>query len=306
MEKVGIIGLGRVGMPSARRFIKMGYQVVGFERRKEVMEEAKSICVETARNCKEVAQKAKTVIILVLNDQQVIEVVTGPNGILAGCDSHSQIICMSTINRDNLEWIAKKCREENVGFIDCPFTGGPARAEKGTLTLIAAAPRGLLEACRRVLEVLGQIVHAGETPGMGQSVKHCNQLLVGTTHAAVMETLAMAKKSGLDPRLVCKVIGKGIAGSDYFRLLSSSVLDNTPSPGGLGQMCKDMDIVINTGRRLKLPLFVATSAYQYFLAAQSLGMEDQEGSQLIRVVERISELGGLKSGATKEDLRWED
>jgi 3-hydroxyisobutyrate dehydrogenase-like beta-hydroxyacid dehydrogenase len=297
MEKVGIIGLGRVGMPSARRFIRMDYQTVGFDRRKEVMEELRSMGVETAENPKEVAQRAKTIIILVLNDQQVIDVVTGPNGALAGCDSDSRIICMSTINRENLEWIAKRCHEANVGFVDCPFTGGPARAENGTLTLIAAAPRGLLEACRPVLEVLGGIVHAGETPGMGQSVKHCNQLLVGTTHAAIMETIAMAKKIGLDPRLVCKVIGEGIAGSDYFRLLSSSVLDSTPSPGGLGQMCKDMDIVINTGRRLKLPLFVATSAYHYFLAAQSLGMEAQEGSQLIKVVERISEPDGSKSGS---------
>jgi 3-hydroxyisobutyrate dehydrogenase-like beta-hydroxyacid dehydrogenase len=297
MEKIGIIGLGRVGMPGARRFIRMGYHVVGFDRRKEAVEALRSMGVESARDSKEVAQSAKTIIILVLNDQQVIDVVTGPNGILAGCDSNSRVICMSTINRDNLESIAKKCHENNVGFVDCPFTGGPARAENGTLTLIAAAPRGLLEACRPVLEVLGEIVYAGETPGMGQSVKHCNQLLVGTTHAAIMETIAMAKRIGLDPRLVCKVIGEGIVGSDYFRLLSSSVLDGTPSPGGLGQMCKDMDIVINTGRRLKLPLFVATSAYQYFLTAQSLGMEDQEGSQLIKVVERISEPDASMSGS---------
>jgi len=298
MEKVGIIGLGRVGMPSARRFIRAGYHVVGFDRRQELIEELKSTGAETTRDCKEVAQESETIIVLVLNDEQVIDVVTGPNGILAGSNSKSKIICMSTINRDNLEWIAKKCHENHVGFVDCPFTGGPARAENGTLTLIAAAPRRLLETCRPILEVLGEIVYAGETPGMGQSVKHCNQLLVGTTHAAVMETIAMAKKIGLDPRLVCKVIGEGIAGSDYFRLLSSSVLDNTPSPGGLGQMCKDMDIVVNTARLLKLPLFVATSAYHYFLAARALGMEDQEGSQLIRVVERISEPDGSKSGVS--------
>ena len=285
--RVGIIGLGRMGLPAAGSLIKTGYQVIGFERRQEVMEEAKSMGLETALDCKEVAQQAETVIVFVLNDQQVIDVVTGPEGLLEGCNDNSKIICMSTINRDNLEGIAKKCLENLVGFVDCPCTGGPARVEEGTLTLIAAAPQKLLETCRPLLEVLGKIVHVGETPGMGQAVKHCNQLLVGTTHAAVMETIVMAKKSGLDPRLVCEIVGQGIAGSDYFRLLSSSVLDHTPSPGGLGQMCKDMDIVVNTGRRLKLPLFVATSAYHYFLAARSLGMEDQEASQLIKVVERI-------------------
>jgi len=59
-------------------------------------------------------------------------------------------------------------------------------------------------------------------------------------------------------------------------------------------MCKDMDIVVHSGRHLKLPLYVATAAYHYFLAARSLGMEDQEASELIKVLERISEPGGSK------------
>jgi len=62
-------------------------------------------------------------------------------------------------------------------------------------------------------------------------------------------------------------------------------------------MCKDMDIVINTSKRLKLPLLVGTSAYQYFLVAQSMGLEDQDNSQLIIALERISDPGGLKSGS---------
>jgi 3-hydroxyisobutyrate dehydrogenase-like beta-hydroxyacid dehydrogenase len=287
-EIVGIIGLGRMGKASAKRFLEKGYRVIGYERRPEAAEELRVMGVEIRQDSKAVAQVAKTDIVFVLNDQQVIDVVTGPDGLLKACDRASTIICMSTIHRDNLEWVAAQCLEKGVRFIDCPCTGGPARVEAGTLTMIAAAPRELLEASRPVLETLGKIVHVGERPGMGQAVKHCNQLLVGTTHAAVMEVITMARKSGLDPRLVCEVIGSGIAGSDYFRLLSASVLDRGPAPGGLGQMCKDMDIVVHSGRRLKLPLYVATAAYHYFLAAQSLGMEDQEASELIKVLERIS------------------
>jgi 3-hydroxyisobutyrate dehydrogenase-like beta-hydroxyacid dehydrogenase len=293
-EIVGIVGLGRMGKASARRFIEKGYRVVGHERRPEAAEELRSMGAEIGQGSKDVAQRSKTVIVFVLNDQQVIDVVTGADGLLKACDRDSTIICMSTINRDNLERVAAQCQEKGVRFIDCPCTGGPARVEAGTLTMIAAAPREVLEASRPVLETLGKIVYVGERPGMGQAVKHCNQLLVGTTHAAAMEVITMARKGGLDPRLVCEVIGSGIAGSDYFRLLSASVLDRKPAPGGLGQMCKDMDIVVHSGRRLKLPLYVATAAYHYFLAAQSLGMEDQEASELIKVLERISEPGGSK------------
>jgi len=161
--------------------------------------------------------------------------------------------------------------------------------ETGTLTLIVAAPAEYVKICRPVLEFNGKIVHVGEIPGIGQSVKHCNQLLVGVTHAAVLETIQMAKKLGLDPHMVCEIVGSGIGGSDYFRLLSKSVLDHTPSPGGLGQMAKDIGIVVNTARNIKLPLYVATSAYQYFLAALSQGMEHMEGRDLMKVLERITE-----------------
>jgi 3-hydroxyisobutyrate dehydrogenase-like beta-hydroxyacid dehydrogenase len=288
-RKIGIVGLGRVGMPAAKKFLKNGYEVVGYARRPEVVEEFRAAGGYVVDNPKEVAQEVETVVILVLNDQQVIEVVTGPKGVLEGFEKGSVVICMSTINRNNLEWVTQQCADKGVELVDCPFTGGPARVETSSLTLIVAAPSNLVEKCRPVLELLGNINHVGETQGMGQSVKHCNQLVVAVTHAAVMEAILLAKKLGLDPHMVCEIIGSGIAGSDYFRLLSKGVLDKTPSPGGLGQMAKDIGIVANTACQLKLPLYVATAAYQYFMAAEALGMQNLEGSDLMRVVERITE-----------------
>jgi 3-hydroxyisobutyrate dehydrogenase-like beta-hydroxyacid dehydrogenase len=288
-EKIGIIGLGRVGMPAAKKLIKEGYQVVGYARRPEVIEEFRAAGGQVVNNPKEVAQEVGTVVILVLNDQQVIEVVTGTDGVLESLEKGSTVICMSTINRNNLEWVAQQCADKGVELVDCPFTGGPARVETGSLTLIVAAPSNLVEKCRPVLEFLGNIKHVGETQGMGQSVKHCNQLVVAVTHAAVMEAILLAKKLGLDPHMVCEIIGSGIAGSDYFRLLSKGVLDKTPSPGGLGQMAKDIGIVANTACQLKQPLYVATAAHQYFLAAEAMGMQNLEGADLMRVVEKITE-----------------
>ena len=287
MNSIGIIGLGRMGMPTAKKFIDARFQVAGNDLRQEAMEELRSAGGEAVEDAKRVAQKAKTVIVFVLNDQQVIETITGPDGVLEGVNDSSIIICMATIDRDNLQRVAQKCSDKGVGFVDCPCTGGPARVENGTLTMIAAAPKKLLQTCRPTLEVLGEIIVAGETPGMGQAVKHCNQLLVCTTHAAVMEIIALAKKSGLDPRIVCEVIASGIGGSDYFRLLSASVLENTPAPGGMGQLFKDISLVVNDGKRVELPLLVATAAFHYFLAAQSLGLENQDSSKLIQVIEKM-------------------
>jgi 3-hydroxyisobutyrate dehydrogenase-like beta-hydroxyacid dehydrogenase len=288
-EAIGIIGLGRMGMVAAKKYVKEGYKVSGYARKPEVVKEFTHAGGIVVTNGKEVAEKSGKIIVYVLNDQQVIEVVTGRDGILEGCHKDTRVICMSTIDKDNLEWVAEQCAKKNVGFVDCPVTGGPARVEAGTLTLIVSTTKELLEECRPILEVQGRITYVGEKAGLAQLVKHCNQLLVATTLAATIEVITLAKKQGLDPRLVCKVVGSGISGSDWFRLITSSILDNTPAVGGLGQMCKDIGLVINDSRRVRTPLIVASAAYQYYLSALSLGMENAEVHELIRVLETMTD-----------------
>lgn len=287
-ETIGIIGLGRMGMEAAKKYIAQGYGVAGYARRPEVIKEFTDAGGIALKNPREVAQRSGKVIVYVLNDQQVIDVVTGPDGILQGCHDGTRIVCMSTIDKDNLEWLAAQCAEKKVGFIDCPVTGGPARVKAGTLTLIVAGAEGLIEECRSLLEVQGKITYVGEKPGLGQAVKHCNQLLVATTLASTIEIITLARKGGLDTRQVCQVVGSGICGSNWFRLITDSILDNAPAPGGLGQMCKDIGLVINDGRRLRTPLLVASAAQQYYLAALSLGLENADVHELIQVIEKMT------------------
>lgn len=286
MDKtIGIVGLGRVGMPAAKAYVEASYQVFGYDPNPNAVAEFKAIGGRAGSNPADVARKAEVVLVMVLNDAQVIEAVAKENGIIQGAKPGSTIICMSTINRSNLEKVAAECAAKGLDFVDCPFTGGPARIPTGSLTLIAAANPRVLALVTPVLEVIGNIIHAGDRPGLGQAIKHCNQLLVGATHAATMEVIVLARKLGLNPALVTQVVGSGIAGSDYFRLLAESVLEKKPSPGGLGQMCKDVAIVANTTRDVNLPAYVANAAARYFSMAEALGMQDREGADLIEIVE---------------------
>jgi len=286
-KTIGIIGLGRCGMPAAEKFIQEGYQVVGHARRPEVIAAFEKLGGIHAGSPQEVAKQADTFIVIVLNDEQVFEVITGPKGLLQSAAKGSLLICMSTINRENLTSIYQSCREKSVDFVDCPFTGGPARVANGTLTLIAAAGPEVMLRARPHLEVLGQITQAGPEPGMGQAVKHCNQLLVCAIHAATVELITLAEKTGVDPKLVCGVVGSGIGGNDYFRLLSKAILENASSPGGMGQLWKDINIVVTSARQHNLPLLVATSTAQYFNMAISQGLSTKDSSLLTQVMERM-------------------
>jgi 3-hydroxyisobutyrate dehydrogenase-like beta-hydroxyacid dehydrogenase len=287
--EIGIIGLGRVGIPAAKAYQKAGITVFGYARRPEIIKTFEDMGGVYLSSPAEVAKRCKLVLVMVLNDQQVIDVISGDKGLLKGAGIGSIIVCMSTINRKNLESVAESCKKMKVGFVDCPFTGGPARVPTASLTLIAAAPGQLIKAVTPILSIIGNVFHVGDAPGSGQAVKHCNQLLVSSTHSATMELITLARKLNLDPALVCKIVGSGIAGSDYFRLLSDSVLYGKPSPGGLGQMCKDVSIVSNTLDEVNMLAYVAKGAAKYFKLAEELGMQNREGADLIEVIEIVSE-----------------
>lgn len=275
-------------MPVAKAFINAGYEVVGYDIRSEPLRELSKVGGKPVQSSRDVASMSDAIMIMVLNDEQALETTTGEQGILKGVRPGAVVTCMSTITQGALERIWKKCEERNIDFIDCPFTGGPARIPTHSLTLIAAAKYEVLEKMRPILNVIGKIIPAGSTPGMGQAIKHCNQLLVGITHAAAMEVITLARRMNLDPALVAQVVGSGIAGSDYFRLLAESVINKKPSPGGLGQMSKDMSIVNDTLNAVRFEARVALAACQYFSTAKELGMDDRESADLITVVEELS------------------
>lgn len=288
-KTVGIVGLGRCGMPAALRFIDDGYRVFGYARRPEVIEHFEGIGGKYRGSPAEVAGHVPVVIVMVLNDEQVVEVVAGERGILQGAAEGTTVVCMSTINRNKIDLLVEKCDARNIKFIDCPFTGGPARIANSTLTLIAAAPEDVLSPCRSILELMGRITYAGEVPGMGQAVKHCNQLLVTAIHAATVELIVLARKTGADPKLVCDVVGSGIGGNDYFRLLSKAILENSTSPGGMGQLWKDINIVITSGREHNLPLLVSSAVAHYFNMSVAQGLAGEDSARMMDVMMKMIE-----------------
>ena len=113
-EKLGIIGLGRMGIVAAKKYIGAGYEVFGYARRQEVIDEFESFGGHHMSSIRKVAEESDKVIVYVLNDQQVIDVVTGKDGILDGAHEGTGVICMATIDRDNLEMVARKCAEKSV------------------------------------------------------------------------------------------------------------------------------------------------------------------------------------------------
>ena len=173
-------------------------------------------------------------------------------------------------------------------MIDCPVSGGVAGAEKRTLTMMASGARKIFAQVETILRTMGaNTFYLGEECGQGSTMKVVNQLLCGVHVAVAGEAIAFARASGLDPDTVYEVIGTSAARSWMF-MDRVPHMQNPPEQArsAVDIFVKDLGIVSDTGRTLRIMTPIAAAALQMFIAASGAGYGSADDSQIIRAYER--------------------
>jgi 3-hydroxyisobutyrate dehydrogenase len=287
MKRLGFIGLGAMGAPMARNLAAAGLELAVFdvdEQRTQAI--AEELGARAAGSAAEAAEGADALVVMVADGAQASEALLGDRGAAAALPGAAVVVVMSTIGP---EAVAALAQEAGRPLLDAPVSGGVARAESGELLVMVGGPAELFERLAPVLDAVGAtVVHCGERPGDGQSVKLVNQLLCGVHIAAAAEALAYAKTLGLDPAAVHETIRHGAAASfmleDRGPRMLAREFDEPRS--ALDIFVKDMGLVVEAGagRGARTPLAEAARALYEEGAEQGLGREDDAG--VIRLLER--------------------
>ena len=149
-KKVGIIGLGIMGMPMARNLIKAGFEVTAYNRTPSKIEQLVTEGAVKAASPKEAAQKNPIIITMVSDTPDVESVILGENGIIEGIKPDSVVIDMSTISPQATRKIAERLKEKQAHMLDAPVSGGEGGAIAGTLSIMVGGDAAILERCRPV------------------------------------------------------------------------------------------------------------------------------------------------------------
>lgn len=290
MRKVGIVGLGDMGIGMAKNLLKQGFELTGYDLREERLKELAQLGGKPAANCREVAENSDTVFVMVLNGQQVKQVVLGETGLLKGLKSGATIIVSATINPSEVKELEKPVHEKGINLIDTPVSGGKSGAENGTLTLMAAAKKGVFEDCKKVLEAVGQnIYHVGEEIGMGQTVKASLQALIGASFTAIFESLVLGVKAGVKAETLYEVFSTSGVGSPLFKNAAKLIMERKFKGTGshIGTMYKDLGISMNVAKENGVAMFTASAAYELFRCGMSL-FPDEDNWSIVKLLEQIA------------------
>jgi 2-hydroxy-3-oxopropionate reductase len=270
----------------ARNLLEAGYELVVHNRSQGKVEELVAEGAEAAESPREVAENSGVVFTMLPGPPEVREVVLGEDGLLRGAVEGSLLVDMSTSSPVLAKELARIAREQGVGMLDAPVSGGDVGAKEGTLSIMVGGDEEDFVRAKPLFEVMGRtVVYVGES-GTGQTVKACNQIVVALTIEAVSEALVLGSKSGVDPAKVIEVLSGGLADNSVMEVKAEKFLSRDFEPGGkVESHHKDLGIALEAGREHEVPLPVTAIVEEMFEALVAKGRSGWDHSALITLIE---------------------
>lgn len=205
IQQIAFIGLGNMGGPMAANLVKAGHIVQGFDLSGAALERLAAQGGRAASSIADTVREADVVITMLPAGEHVLAAYSGPDGILAHAAPHAVLIDSSTVPPDVPRRLAALARPGTL-LLDAPVSGGTAGAAAGTLTFMVGGDAALVERMRPLLASMGRAIHHGGPLGAGQTLKLCNNMLLGILMAGTSEALRLGIANGLDPKVVSAVM----------------------------------------------------------------------------------------------------
>jgi 3-hydroxyisobutyrate dehydrogenase len=290
-DRIGFAGLGIMGLPMARNLLKAGFSITVFNRTRSKAEELAAEGAKLAETPAELARESDIVITIVTNSPDVEQVVLGNNGVIDGAQPGALLIDMSTISPEVTRSIGDRLAERNVSMLDAPVSGGERGAIEGTLSIMVGGAGDDFERCRPVFEAMGKkLVHCGPL-GAGQTVKLCNQIVVGLNNLAMSECLVFAAAAGVSVDRMLEAVSAGAAGSWALSNLAPKLLKRDFSPGfKVGLQQKDLRLALDAADRMHLSLPGLALTHQLYASLERRGLGDEGNQALVRALEYLSDV----------------
>ena len=289
--KVGVIGLGTMGMGAAFNLVRKGHQVTGCDVRETARAELAAAGGTAVASAAEFPTDTDAVVVFVVNAAQTEDVLFGAQGCLARLAKGAVILCCATIAPEAARALEPKISRGRFSDAGCAGVRRPGRRARrhddgDGVRVRCGVRQGAAGAWMRSRPRFGG---SGKRQAIGSTVKMVNQLLAGVHIATAAEALALGIRAGADPRTLFEVISSSAGSSWMWQNRVPHILagDDTPL-SAVNIFVKDLGIVLDQARALTFPLPMASAAHQLFLAAAAHGEGAKDDAFVIRVWQALA------------------
>jgi 3-hydroxyisobutyrate dehydrogenase-like beta-hydroxyacid dehydrogenase len=248
IKRIGMIGLGKMGLPMTRHLLAKGFEVTGYDVNSESARASEALGAKTAASPAAVAAASELAIVVVGFDSEVEQVLFSDTGLLAGARPGLTVAVASTVAPTFMRALPDRAADRKVKFVDAPLCRGERAADAGTLLVLGGGDPDAFDACRPAFQSFADAISFLGGLGAGQVGKMVNNLILWACTAANHEGLKLGRAMGVDEETLRQAL-----------LLSSArnwALETWGQPRKMPWAEKDMMIVLNEAddARLVMPL----------------------------------------------------
>lgn len=277
--KVCVLGLGNMGLPVAINLARAGHDVVGVTLGAPLAA-AEAAGVHTTADAADAA--GSEVAFCVLPDLPYLEPLLPT---LTACGVRDLVV-MSTVSPVAVRELADRLTG-TMAVMDACMSGGVAKAEDGTMSIMCGAEPEVFERLRPLLDVIGGSVELMGPVGAGAVAKACNQMVVAGTLVALAEATLVAKENGLDAAQVLAVLGTGLAASEVLKQKQEKLAEEDFSPSGPAKfLVKDLRFATDCAAGRDLPSLRVSRSL--FTGLTEAGLGDQDNSVVLEYLRRTT------------------
>jgi 3-hydroxyisobutyrate dehydrogenase-like beta-hydroxyacid dehydrogenase len=287
MNTVGLVGIGKIGLPVAANLIKSGYRVVGYRR--SSLAAFETIGGVPARSAADVGAQADVVLTCLPSTEALDEVVHGPQGLVHAARPGQIVAELGSHPVPDKKRQIAVLAEEGATFVDGEISGTPSMvtARKAVVYLAGDA-----EACKKLEPVVAgftdSCLYFGEF-GAASRVKLVNNLLVAIHIAATAEAMALGLKAGVDVPLMIKAIANGSGGSTQFGIRAPWMAERrfTPVQGSAGTLAHYFDMIGDFADSIGVATPLLDCVVPLYRRCVEMGLGDKDVAAMVEVISAL-------------------
>jgi 3-hydroxyisobutyrate dehydrogenase-like beta-hydroxyacid dehydrogenase len=289
MAELGYVGLGVMGSSVTRRLLDAGHTVHVWNRTREKAEPLLDAGAQWADSPREVAERAEIVFTMVTNTAAVRAVFEGDDGILAGLTPGKIYIDMSTASPANSRALAEQVEAMGAQMLDSPVSGTSITVDQGKASLMVGGDADAFERAKPILEAIGpKVFHMGGN-GTAVALKIAINLSLAVQMLAFSEGVLLAEKSGIDRERVVEAMLASVIASPMVAYRGPLVLGHPDEVWfDCHMMQKDMNLALEMGRELEVPLPTTAVTNEFLTAANGMGIGDKDFAVIFDVLASMS------------------
>jgi len=269
-DKIGFIGLGRMGKPMAANLVKKGFALVVHDLNQTAVKDLVAMGAQSA-GVAELARDCSIIVTMLPSSVEVEQTALGDGGIFAHARPGSILMDMSTIDPLATDRLAQQAAAKGLSMVDAPVGRLAEHADRGESLFMVGASDADLARVQPLLNAMGTTTHHCGPVGTGGRTKLVNNYLAVTLTQVNAEALALSQRFGLDTTKTLQVLLGTSATNGQLRMnFANKVLLGDTTPGFTIDLAhKDMSLVVAAAHASKVPMPVAAAVHESYSLARA-------------------------------------